>query len=110
MTSRLFQVQTLEEKSTRAITKKPLEEKHDQTRRLILLSERHVIKKVKNSQGQVVKIYNTDKEHVIDRLYNPYTSFHFDMWDMEDIITERKAPKEIYGEELLKRIYEDLDF
>ena len=84
--------------------------KHDQTRRLVLPSERHVIKKVINSQGQVVKIYDTDKERVIDRVYNPYTSFHFDMWDMEDIITERKVPKEKYGEELLKRIYEDLDF
>ena len=53
--------------------------KHDQTGRLVLPLERHVIKKVINSQGQVVKIYNTDKERVIDRVFNPYTSFHFDI-------------------------------
>ena len=57
-----------------------------------------------------MKHYNTDKERVIENIYNPYTSFHFDVWDMQDIITEGNVPKEKYGEELLKRIYEDITY
>ena len=40
--------------------------KYDQTRKFVYLSERHVIKKYRNSYGDVVKIYDTDREVVLD--------------------------------------------
>ena len=54
-----------------------------------------------------MKIYDTNKERIIDDVYNPY-SMHFDIWDMHDIITEGNVSKKKYGDEFLKRIYEDI--
>ena len=62
-----------------------------------------------NSQGEIVKIYNTDKEHTLDKVYNDYF-MHNDIWDMEGIITEGNVAKEEYGNEFLKRIYEDITY
>ena len=56
-----------------------------------------------------MKIYDTDKECIIKNIYNPY-SMHFDIWDMQDIITEGNVSKEKYGDEFLKRIYEDITY
>ena len=68
-----------------------------------------MIKRYMNSQGEIVKIYDTDKERTLDKVYNDYF-MHNDIWDMEDIITERNVAKEEYGDEFLKRIYEGITY
>ena len=62
-----------------------------------------MIKKYLNSYGKVVKIYDTDKERTIDRVFNKYF-VNFDIWDMWRIIEEGKVTKERYAEELIKRL------
>ena len=62
-----------------------------------------------NSQGKIVKIYDTDEVHTIDKVYNDYF-MEFDIWDMQDIIKGGKVPKEKYADEFLKRIYEDITY
>ena len=67
--------------------------------------ERHVIKKYLNSQGEIVKIYDTDEE----RIYNVYF-MDYDIWDMWNIIEGGKVTKEKYANEFFKRIYEDITY
>ena len=58
--------------------------KYDQTGKFVYPSERHVIKKFRNSYGDVVKIYDTDEERILDEVYNEYF-IEKDIWDMLDI-------------------------
>ena len=57
-----------------------------------------------NSQGEIVKIYDTNKERTLDKVYNNYF-MHHDIWDMRDIIEGGKVPEEKYADEFFKRIY-----
>ena len=72
-------------------------------------SERHVIKKYRNSYGDVVKIYDTDGEHILDQVYNKYF-MHNDITNMLVIAKEKKIPKEKRGNEFLKRTYESIKY
>ena len=71
--------------------------------------ERHVIKKYLNSQGEIVKVYDTDEERTIDRVYNDYF-MDYNIWDMWNIIEGGKVTKEKYADEFFKRIYEDITY
>ena len=62
-----------------------------------------------NSQGKIVKIYDTDEVHILDKVYNHYF-MEFDIWDMQDIIKEGKVLKEKYADEFFKRIYENITY
>ena len=62
-----------------------------------------------NSQGKIVKIYDTDEVQTIDKVWNNY-SMEYNIFDMQDIIKEGKVPKEKYADEFLKRIYEDITY
>ena len=62
-----------------------------------------------NSQGKIVKIYDTDEVHTMNKVWNDYF-MHHDIWDMHDIIKGGKVPKEKYADEFLKRIYEDITY
>ena len=70
---------------------------------------RHVIKKYKNSYGDVVKIYNTDEERTLDEVYNEYFMYR-DIVDMLDIAQEKKIAEEKRTDEFLKRIYGDTTY
>ena len=83
--------------------------KNDRTRRNVYLSERHVIKKYRNSQGYVVNIYDTDETRDIDKVYNDYFMLN-DIRDMQYIIEGGKVPEEKRTDEFLKRIYEDISY
>ena len=63
--------------------------KYDQTGKYVYPSERHVIKKYKNSYGDVVKIYDTDEERTLDEVYNEYYMYR-DIVDMLDVAQENK--------------------
>ena len=93
------------------LQKSCIRRRYDCTGRSIYPSniERHVIKKYVNSNGEVVKIYDNDKERTIDRVYNEYF-VNVDIWDMWRIIEEGKVTKERYAEEFIKRIYEDITY
>ena len=81
------------EKDTRTTTEKLHERKYDQTGSLVYPSERHVIKKYMNSQGKIVRIYDTDEVRILNKVWNDYF-MESNIWDMEDIIKEGKVPKE----------------
>ena len=83
--------------------------KYDQTRSLVYPSERHVIKKYRNSQGKVMKIYDTDEVRVLDKVYNDYFMQN-NIMDMQDIIKGGKVPEEERVDKFLKRIYEDISY
>ena len=83
--------------------------KYDPTGDLIYPSERHVIKKYLNSQGEIVKIYDTDEERTIDKVRKDYFMV-YNIWDMQDVIEGGKVPKEKYADEFFKRIYEDITY
>ena len=68
-----------------------------------------MIKKFRNSYGDVVKIYDTDEECILDQVYNEYFMDN-DIADMLDIPQEEKIPEEKRGDEFLKRIYEDISY
>ena len=54
-----------------------------------------------NSQGKIMKIYDTDEVCVLNKVWNDYF-MESDIWDMEDIINEGKVPKEKYAEKFFK--------
>ena len=56
-----------------------------------------------------MKIYHTDEEWTIDRVYNDYF-MDYDIWDMWNIIEGGKVTKEKYTDEFFKRIYEDITY
>ena len=60
-----------------------------------------------NSQGEIVKIYDTDEVRILDKVWNDYF-MESDIWDMEDIIKEGKVLKEKYADEFFKRLYENI--
>ena len=60
-----------------------------------------MIKKFRNSYGDVVKIYDTDKERILDEVYNEYF-MEQDTWDMLDIAREEKIPEEKRADEFFK--------
>ena len=68
-----------------------------------------MIKKFRNSYGDIVKIYDTDKERILDQVYNEYFMDN-DITNMLDITREEKIPKEKRGDKFLKRIYEDISY
>ena len=83
--------------------------KHDQTGSLVYPSERHVIKKYRNSQGKIMKINYTDEVRVLNKVWNDFF-MEYDILDMQDIITEGKVLKEKRADEFFKRIYEDISY
>ena len=68
-----------------------------------------MIKKFRNSYGDVVKIYDTDEERILDEVYNEYF-IEKDIWDMLDIAQEEKIPEEKRADKLFKRIYGDTSY
>ena len=83
--------------------------KYDRTGSLVYPPERHVIKKYRNSYGNVVKIYDTDEGCILDKVYNDYFMDN-DIVDMQDIIRGGKIPEEKRTDEFLKRMYEDISY
>ena len=63
-----------------------------------------MIKKYINSYGKTVKIYDTNEIRTLDKVFCQY-SMYPNIWDMADIIRNKKIPKEKYGEVFLKKIY-----
>ena len=68
-----------------------------------------MIKRFRKSQGEVVKIYDTDKTRTIDKVYNDYFMLN-DIRDMQDIIEGGKIREEERTDEFFKRIYEDISY
>ena len=62
-----------------------------------------------NSQGEIVRIYDTDEVRILDKIWNNYFMGH-NILDMQDIIKEGKVPKEERADEFFKRIYEDITY
>ena len=83
--------------------------KYDRTGKYIYPSEKHVIKKYKNSYGDVVKIYDTDEERILDEVFNKYFMYR-DLVDMLDVAQEKKIPEEKRIDEFLKRVYGDTTY
>ena len=83
--------------------------KYDRTGKYIYPSEKHVIKKYKNSYGDVVKIYNTDEERILDEVFNEYFMYR-DLVDMLDVAQEKKIPEEKRIDKFLKRVYGDTTY
>ena len=78
----------------------------DKTGKYIYPSEKHVIKKYRKYNGEVVKIYDTDKTRFIDSNYD-YYKLHEDLEDMDQVIQNKEIPKEKRTEVMLKKIYGD---
>ena len=83
--------------------------KYDQTGKYIYPSEKHVIKKFRNSHGNVVKIYDTDEERILDEVFNEYFLYR-DLVDMDCIIHDKKIPEEKRIHKLLKYLYGDTTY
>ena len=62
-----------------------------------------------NTQGEIVKIYNTNEERTLDNVYRQYF-MDTDIWDMEDVIRDKNVAKEDRGDEFFKCIYEDIAY
>ena len=56
-----------------------------------------------------MKIYVTDEERILDKVYNDYFMDN-DIVDMQDIIRGGKIPEEKRTDEFLKRTYEDISY
>ena len=78
----------------------------DKTSKYIYPSEKHVIKKYRKYNGEVVKIYDTDKTRFIDSDYD-YYKLQEDLENMDQVIQNKEIPKEKRTEEMFKKIYED---
>ena len=78
----------------------------DPIQRYVYPSERHVIKRFRKCNGEVVKIYDTDSTRFIDSDYD-YYKLHRDLEDMDRVIHNKEIPKEKRTDELLKNIYGD---
>ena len=83
--------------------------KESQTRKLVYPSKKYVIKRFRNSQGKVVKIYDTNKTQTIDKVYNDYFMLN-NIRDMQDVIEGGKVREEEHTDEFFKRIYEDISY
>ena len=83
--------------------------KYDRTGKFVYPSERHVIKKFRNSYGDVVNIYDTDEKIVLDRVWNKYC-WNRDITCMLAIVRDKKIPKEKRGDKFLKRTYESIKY
>ena len=68
-----------------------------------------MIKSFRNSQGEVVKIYDTDKTRTIDKVYIDYFMLN-DIRDMQNVIEGGKIREEECTDEFFKRIYEDISY
>ena len=68
-----------------------------------------MIKRFRNSQGNVVKIYNTDKTRIINKVNNGYFMLN-DIRDMQDVIEGRKVREEERTDEFFKQLYEDISY
>ena len=56
-----------------------------------------------------MKIYDTDEEHILNKVYNDYFMDN-DIVDMQDIIWGGKIPEKRRRDEFLKCIYEDISY
>ena len=83
--------------------------KYDRTGKFVYPSERHVIKKYRNSYGDVVNIYDTDRTTILDRVWNQY-NWYSDTTLMLAIVRDKKVPKEKREDEYLKRTYESTTY
>ena len=83
--------------------------KGSQTEKLVYPSEKHVIKRFRNSQGDVVKIYDTDESRIIDKVYNDYFMIN-NIRDMQGIIVGGNVPEEERTDEFFKQIYGDTSY
>ena len=68
-----------------------------------------MIKRFRNSPGNVVKIYDTDETRIINKVYNDYFMLN-DIRDMQDVIEGGKVREEECTDEFFKRIYEDISY
>ena len=83
--------------------------KESRTGKLVYLSEKHVIKRFRNSQGEVIKIYDTDETQTINKVYNDYFMLN-NIRDMQNVIEGGKIREEERTDEFFKRIYEDISY
>ena len=56
-----------------------------------------------------MKIYDTNEERILDKVYNDYFMDN-NIVDMKDIIRGGKIPEEKRTDKFLKRIYEDISY
>ena len=61
----------------RPLQRNYMRRKYDQTGSFIYAPERHVIKKYMNSQGEIVKIYDTDELCILDKVVNRNSDFGY---------------------------------
>ena len=78
----------------------------DRTGKYVYPSEKHVIKKFRKSNGDVVKIYDTDTNRFLDSDFN-YYKLHRDLEDMDRVIHDKRIPKEKCTDKFLKHLYGD---
>ena len=78
----------------------------DQTQKYVYPSKKHVIKKFRKCNGEVINIYNTDSTRFLDSDYDDY-KLHEDIEKMERVIQDKEIPKEKRTDKLLKDIYGD---
>ena len=78
----------------------------DQTQKLVYPKERHVIKRYRKMNGEMVNIYDTDRTRYLDSDIDTYELYE-DMKKMEGLIQDKKVPKEDRMNKLLKDIYGD---
>ena len=75
--------------------------KGSQTKKLVYPSEKHVIKRFRNNQGDVVKLYDTDESCIINKVCNDYSMIN-DIRDMQGIIVGGNVPEEEHTDEFFK--------
>ena len=78
----------------------------DRTQKFVYPSEKHVIKRFRKYNGEVVDIYDTDSTRFLDSDWDSY-KLQEDMKKMENVIRDERIPKENRINELLKDIYGD---
>ena len=78
----------------------------DQTGKYVYPLEKHVIKRFRRSNGEVVKIYNTDSTRFLESNYD-YYRLHRDIEKMDRVINNKEIPKNKHTDKLLKNIYGD---
>ena len=78
----------------------------DRTQKLVFPSERHVIKRFRKCNREIVNIYDTDRSRLLDSDHDTY-ELQEDIKKMESLIRNTRIPKEDRMNKLLKDIYGD---
>ena len=78
----------------------------DKTQKFVYPDEKYVIKRFRKWNGEVVDIYDTDSTRYLDGDWDSY-KLQEDMKKMDNVIRDKRIPKEKRINELLKDIYGD---